>query len=283
MENRESQTDLPLNTIFQLGDSITPEQASFLERHGFLHFRGVATPSEVQTIMNEVDRIQAKWVESGTREIYGIPLFKGKGSQGGEQIQRMPFTSCFSSAIKEFVRDARFEPVRKLVGEDARVGDEEKDGVVVNTYMNVPGSVYPRLGWHTDGLRDLAYLRMPSQMLNVGLHLTDCPKENGGLRLIPGTHRQGFLSMCFKKLYFVSHRPDAKEVCVETKAGDLTVHDGRLWHRVERSTYEGPQSLRRSMYVPYLTDAYQPKGTASKTPFYHYIGMAARAVKRRLS
>ena len=32
----------------------------------------------------------------------------------------------------------------------------EKDGVVVNRFLNMPGSAHPRLGWHTDGLRESA-------------------------------------------------------------------------------------------------------------------------------
>ena len=59
--------------------------------------------------------------------------------------------------------------------------------------------------------------------------------------------------MCFRKPYFVSHGEDPAEVCVETEPGDLTVHDGRLWHRVARSQLHGRASLRRSMYLPYLT------------------------------
>jgi ectoine hydroxylase-related dioxygenase (phytanoyl-CoA dioxygenase family) len=169
------------------------------------------------------------------------------------------------------------------VGEGARVGDDEKDGVVINRYVNEPGSVYPRLGWHTDGLRDLFYLRMPGPMLNIGLHLDKCTRENGGLRLIPGSHRQGFLSMCFRKPYFVSHAPDRDEVAVETEPGDLTVHDGRLWHRVAVSTRTGPASLRRSMYVPYLTGPYEPKTESSKTPLYHHLGVAMRGLKARFA
>jgi hypothetical protein len=33
------------------------------------------------------------------------------------------------------------------------------------------------------------------------------------------------------------------------------------------------------MYVPYLTDPYEPKGEASKTPLYHYLGAALRKVR----
>jgi ectoine hydroxylase-related dioxygenase (phytanoyl-CoA dioxygenase family) len=120
---------------------------------------------------------------------------------------------------------------------------------------------------------------MPQQMLNIGLHFDEVPKEKGGLRLIPGSHKQGFLSMCFRKPYFVSHGPDPQEIAVETLPGDLTVHDGRLWHRVQQSPLTGPASLRRSMYVPYLTDAYQPKSESSKTPAYHYLSMAMLKLK----
>jgi hypothetical protein len=99
---------------------------------------------------------------------------------------------------------------------------------------------------------------MPKQMLNVGLHFDRCTKETGGLVLIPGTHKQSFMRMAFGKICY-DDRPDPRERDVETEPGDLTIHDGRLWHRVQRSPFFGEKSLRRSMYVPYLTDAYQPK------------------------
>ena len=38
--------------------------------------------------------------------------------------------------------------------------------------------------------------------------------------------------MMFRKPYFISHKPHKHEVAVETLPGDMTVHDGRLWHRV---------------------------------------------------
>jgi phytanoyl-CoA hydroxylase len=218
------------------------------------------------------------WIAEDKKTVRGIPLFWGKNA-GKQFLQRFPFTSTFSDGIKGFVRDARFAPIRDLVGAGARVGDDEKDGVVINRYINEPGSIHPRLGWHTDGLRDLFYLRMPKPMLNIGLHLDRCTADNGGLRLIPGSHTQGFWSMCFRKAYFVSHAPDPNEVTIETEAGDLTVHDGRLWHRVAVSTRTGPASLRRSMYVPYLTDPYEPKSEMSKTPLYHRLGAVIRALK----
>jgi len=265
----------PLTTRFRLGPEILPEQAAFLDTHGFLVFEAVASPHEIAEIDAALGRIERLWLDEKRRFVNGIPVFWGR-IDGKPAVQRFAFSSLFSQTIREFVRDARFEPIRRLIGEDARVGDEEKDGVVVNRFLNARGSVTPALGWHTDGLRDLFYGRLPLRMLNVGLHLDDCPAENGGLRLIPGSHLQGFRSMCFRKPYFVSHRPDPEEFAVETRPGDLTVHDGRLWHRVARSSRTGAASLRRSMYVPYLTGPYEPKSERSPTPAYHHLGRLQR-------
>ena len=273
-------SDLPLTTRFALGASITPEQRAFLREHGFLLFSRVATPDEVAMLVAEMERIETRWLAEGRTRVFGIPLFFGTDEREQPFLQRLAFTSVFSAKVHAFVRDPRFTPILALIGEGARIGDQEKDGVVFNRYLNVPGSVYPRLGWHTDGLRDLFYGRMPQEQLNVGLHLDGCTRDNGGLRLIPGSHRQGFLSMCFRKPYFVWHRPDPAEHCVETEPGDLTVHDGRLWHRVARSTLSGADSLRRSMYLPYLTGPYEPKSEDSPTPAYHRVGEWLRGRRR---
>jgi hypothetical protein len=60
-----------------------------------------------------------------------------------------------------------------------------------------------------------------------------------------------------------------EEAAFEIERGDLTIHDGRLWHRVEVSPNVGEKSRRRVMYVPIITGKYKPKNDNSKTPFYH--------------
>ncbi|MEZ4371103.1 MAG: phytanoyl-CoA dioxygenase family protein [Polyangiaceae bacterium] len=271
---------LPITTRFELGAEITPEQHAFLDHYGFIIFSQVAKPDEVERIAEELNQIEAKWLAEGRKEVYGIPIFRGKGSEGQPFLQRLPFTSCFSEYLHGFLRDPHFDPVRRMIGEQTHVGDHEMDGLVANRNLNVPGSAYPRLGWHTDGLRDLFYLRMPKRMLNVGLHLDRVQREDGGLRVIPGSHKQGPLGFLFRKVYFLSHGEDAHEVAIETQPGDLTLHDGRTWHRVEQSPHTGPRSLRRTLYFPFLTEQFPIKDEQSKTPLYHYLGRALRAGKR---
>jgi ectoine hydroxylase-related dioxygenase (phytanoyl-CoA dioxygenase family) len=109
-------------------------------------------------------------------------------------------------------------------------------------------------------------------MLNVGLHLDDCPATNGGLRILAGTHKQNVLKLLFRKKYFVDHTPDKNETSFDISSGDLTVHDGRLWHRVQQSPMAGEASRRRVLYIPVVTGAYRPKTSSSATPFYHKLG-----------
>jgi ectoine hydroxylase-related dioxygenase (phytanoyl-CoA dioxygenase family) len=108
-------------------------------------------------------------------------------------------------------------------------------------------------------------------MLNVGLHLDDCPSDNGGLRILPGTHEQSLFRLLFRKKYFIDNNPDEKEVGFNIEAGDLTIHDGRLWHRVQQSPNLGEQSRRRVMYIPIITGARRVKTADSPTPFYHKL------------
>jgi len=114
-------------------------------------------------------------------------------------------------------------------------------------------------------------------MLNFGLHFDHITPADGGLRLLPGTHTQGFFSTLLRKPYFIYHRPDPKELCVETEPGDMTVHDGRLWHRVAQSTRLNAE--RRSLFVPYTTGAPIVRTAQSKTVLYHRLGRLLRRLK----
>lgn len=66
---------LPLVTKFTLGLKITPEQSAFLDEHGFLHFRSVATKEEAAMILDEARRISERWIAEGKKSVFGIPLF----------------------------------------------------------------------------------------------------------------------------------------------------------------------------------------------------------------
>jgi len=254
---------------FDLMSTPIEEIQEALATVGAVRFPDFASAQEVTELDSAWRELSDRFVLENRETVHGIPIKYGVRPDGVKYVNRFAFASLFHERFHKFLEESRFERVREVCGADIRIGEREKDGLVINCYRNEEGSRYKALGWHTDGLRDIFYGRMPQPMYNVGFYLDDSPLEKGALRLIPGSHMQGLGGMLFRKAHFVDHRDDPEEVVLEAKAGDLTIHDGRLWHRVGRATVTGDASLRRTMYIPFLNGPYEPKNEHSPTPFYH--------------
>ncbi|AUX40584.1 phytanoyl-CoA dioxygenase [Sorangium cellulosum] len=253
---------------FELGDALTAEQRAFLDTHGFIRFKGFAGRDTVRSLIEEVEDIDRRLVREGRTHVNGVPLLFGVRKDGSRYIQRMVFASLFGERLGAFLRDDRFRAVLDVAGPGYRIAERERDGLVINHYRHEEGSTYQRLGWHTDSLRDVFYLEKPRRYLNVGFYLDDSPLSKGGVRLLPSSHEQGLFSMLTRKAYFLDHRPDPEEYALEAEAGDLTIHDGRIWHRVAQATATGDASQRRVMYLPLMTGPLKPKHEGSPTPLY---------------
>ena len=255
---------------FTLTNKLTQEQLDFFDKNGLIIFRKFISREMVDLFIKETQRLEKEWLDAGLEKVNGIPLKFGKDENDNKIIQRLCFVSQHSPVLHDFLQDPRFQALLDLVKPfEGRIGEDEKDGLVLNNYIRTPNSAFSQMGWHTDSPRDLFLGQRIMPMLNVGIHLDTVPFENGGLRVLPGTHKQGMLRLLFGKKYFIDHKPDPREVGLDIEAGDLTVHDGRLWHRVQQSPYYGEKSRRRVMYVPVVTGKYMPKDKNSKTPFYH--------------
>ena len=77
---------------------------------------------------------------------------------GSPIVQRFAFASHHSPVLHEFLQDPRFQALFPLLeAPGGRVGEDEKDGLVINHYVNVTGSEFSQMGWHTDSLRDVFY------------------------------------------------------------------------------------------------------------------------------
>jgi phytanoyl-CoA hydroxylase len=258
--------------IFRFGQSLDNTQRQYFHQHGFIQFRNFIDKNTIDLFIREIQGAERHLVSNGITKVNGIPLKYGRDTDGSPLIQRIAFASLYSPVLKEFLKDPRLNALTHLLGNyEGRIGENEKDGLVVNHYVNTGESAFRQLGWHTDSPRDLFLGSRIQPMLNVGLHLDDCPSQNGGLRVLAGTHEQGLFRLLFRKKYFIDNKPDKRETGFNIEAGDLTVHDGRLWHRVQQSPFEGEISRRRVMYIPIITGAYQPKTVDSPTPFYHKL------------
>lgn len=253
---------------FTLTDTLTAEQKDFFNTHGFIHFKNFATSETVRSIVDASLEVQKKWIEADIKKVNGVPVKYGRNLDGSALVQRFAFINQHHPVLSGLLLDPRLKALLELAGENARLGENEKDGMVLNHYVNGPDSKFTKMGWHTDGLRDVFYGQKLNPMLNVGIHLSTLKPENGGLKIIPGTHKQSIYQMLFRKKYFLDHLADPNEVSVIPEAGDLTVHDGRLWHRVAQSAVIGEESRRRVIYIPIIAGKYTPKNENSPTLFY---------------
>ncbi|HEX5554571.1 MAG TPA: phytanoyl-CoA dioxygenase family protein [Chitinophagaceae bacterium] len=257
---------------FVLGDEgVTLEQKAFFDEFGFIHFKNYFSTGQIEGALDAIAAIEKEWINASIEKINGIPIKYGKDENGRPIVQRFAFSSLQSEYLHQLLQDERIQSLKRFLGEDARIAENEKDGLVINHYVNTGESNFTKLGWHTDGLRDLFTQFKLEPMLNVGIYLDDSPKEKGSLRIIPGTHKQGLKDMLLRKKYFVDNTEDPDEFIVEASAGDLTVHSGRLWHRVALASVQGRASVRRVMYFPIIKGKFKPKTHRSPTPIYHKL------------
>jgi len=253
---------------FSLGEVISKDQKRFFNENGFIHFQNFITPAAVALIIKAAEEVQKRWIENAVKKINGVPIKYGVDIDGTPIVQRFAFINQHHPVLSEFLRDPRFRVLLNLVGAEARLGETEKDGMVFNHYVNGPGSKFTQMGWHVDGLRDIFQGTKLNPMLNVGIHLSSQKPDSGGLRIIPGSHKQGLYDLLFRKAHFLNNEADKNEVPIIPDAGDLTIHDGRLWHRVAKSSVEGEASRRRVIYIPIITGKYEPKNEQSPTLLY---------------
>lgn len=256
---------------FTLGETISQEEIDFFNKYGFIHYKNFIPRERAEKVCLAIDRTQKELISKNIKKINGIPIKFGEDENNDSIIQRFPYTSQQVPEVAALYDDPRLQNLKVFLPKsnyDRRLGLNEKDGVVANHYVNTGKSNYKQLGWHTDVARDFLLGKGMYPMLNVGIYLTDSGPENGGLRTLPGTHKQSNLKTIFKKLQVVNTGEDPNEVSMEAEAGDLCVHEGKLWHRVAMSPHIGKKSHRRVMYVAFLSGPKDVRTEKSKTPFY---------------
>lgn len=257
-----------------------PNYKKAIQETGFLHIRNYISQKEVNDLLEAQATIEKKWIAENKEEMFGVPILYGTDLDGKTMIQRSPFMSLNTSYFNDSGLMTRLKSIIKVIGEEFRIGEKENDGAVFNHYLKKENQdSKKKLGWHTDSGRDFWVLEKPKLYYNIGIHLDDCPKSKGGLRLLLGSHLQSISSMLFKKWHFIDHRQDKKEYCVETKAGDLTIHDARIWHRVAECPKYGEASRRRVLYFPFVRGEVKEKTENSKPPIYLVILKKAIKIK----
>ena len=129
------------------------------------------------------------------------------------------------------------DAVRRLIGPDAWLLEEDRFGVVYQDARPGEGSGYSRIGWHSDAQSGPSLDWWPSVAFTI--HLDATSPRNGFLRVVPGSHLGGTegMPLGFEKV--------PGEVGVYCDRGDVLLHHSDLWHSAARATDDGEGGIRR--------------------------------------
>lgn len=226
---------------------ITPEQLNDFQENGYLVLRQFYRPDEVQLLRDTF---------MGLHAAGGVPGFfepKTEEEANGDPLQMYPrilHPHRFNDVARRYMLDARLEPVlHDLFGEQPLAAQSMM-------YFKPSGGRGQAL--HQDNF----FLNVePGTCIAAWCALDEVDRENGGLEVVPGTHRMDLfcpeeadMSQSFTQQY-VPPPPGLEQVPVNMAPGDVLFFNGTLVHG------SGPNAskdrFRRSFichYVPRSTD-----------------------------
>jgi hypothetical protein len=225
---------LDLTRSFSLDDSDDALRA-YLSAAGFLHLRGVFTAQEVGALSDEIDRVREA-LEPGEGDCWWSTT-----DSGGQVVTRINYLDRWSPSIKEMAWDPRIQRLGRLLGSDFRVCDDRLDGPMAFVKNSNIAQGLGNLGWHQDD--GLGGHPVMCPLIQVGIQLDQANPENGQLWVLAGSHRYSNHPMSW------GDEEGQPVVRFVTEPGDVTVHNGDLFHTTPPPT--GDRAGRRVLYYKF--------------------------------
>lgn len=220
------------------------------ERDGFLVVRGLASPTRCRALVEEVDRCLDPPL--GPLELEAELGYPGAPASMDETGGLTPRRLLHAYSRGPLFRDWAREPavtgaVSALMGGGPVV--------LVQAHHNCIMTKFPRYGSQTGWHQDIRYWSFASPVLvNAWLALGPETPEQGGLRVVPGSHREAFGSGQFDDdLFFRTDLPPNRTlldsaVDVELACGDVLFFHCRLLHAAGRNL---SSQVKRSLVFTY--------------------------------
>ncbi len=227
---------------------LTQDQVNHFETFGFLILRQAFSPEEIRQIVGAADEL---WAEELRRD------------PGATDLGIAPFIELRPSLAWLAEDDRLYTAMDQLLGSGfVWSGSEGNNGL----------SSAPAHDWHADRptARELDYLR-----IKIMLYLSPMKKEEGALRVIPGSHRNPLHTELhpFQAVHGQENPtffglPGSEVPCyaLETQPGDAAVFSQSLFHGVY-----GKVPNRRYIALKY---AARPTTDAHLASLYHYSSYA---------
>jgi ectoine hydroxylase-related dioxygenase (phytanoyl-CoA dioxygenase family) len=228
--------------VFTVGDHDAQfdEIVTFVEEHGFAIVRGLYPEEQLVELQVELERQQARLVAGDLPDKCGTVILDDPEAV----IDGEPFAHyvCHVTEVSQLARDAAYHPVivelmRRLLGRDCWMLEDDRFGVVYQDARPGDLSGYSRIGWHSDAQSGPTLDVWPSVAFTI--HVDATSPQNGFLRVVPGSHHGGTegMPLGFERI--------PGELAVYAARGDVILHHSDLWHSAARATEDGDLAIRR--------------------------------------
>jgi ectoine hydroxylase-related dioxygenase (phytanoyl-CoA dioxygenase family) len=223
------------------------------KRDGFAVIPGVFDPSEIKTLCEEADRMYA--MSAAEREAVGdrVRWLTTNPIEGAKLFRGLQNTSRISPVFRRLQNDERlFAILREELGEHIK-------SPVDTLFWKPPGEANTFVAYHQDcAFRQPRenFRNLDKSYIQLGIALDPHGPENGGMRLIPGSHKKGDLEI-HRVTSVLLEGPDAsyltklgledlQEIDLCLAIGDVVVWSPFLLHG---SPANPSQTLNRRFYV----------------------------------
>ncbi len=182
--------------------------------------------------LEEVDRINAEVERYVAEVVPGLPPEAAYCETKGDPstLKQLPRISEHDAFFRQYHTHDRMRDLASLVlGSDVVPRDAQ--------WFDKPPKVGPPTPAHQDGFYDKI---VPVEMVNMWLALDPVDEENGCVRYVAGSHRDGLREHARTNTLGFSQglvgwgpEDEAREVAVRAQPGDMLLHHGLTVHRAD--------------------------------------------------
>lgn len=231
---------------------LSPQDIAFYHEHGYLHIPGVFTPEEVKAMHNDLDWMIETWAdkEAGWSGPWRKKYMDAETEKKSKLIAMHDLYFYAQSWMRAVTKPNLCEAMGDLIA-----GPVEVHHSTMHVKPPETGHPFPM---HQD---NAFYEHTDNRYVDVLVHLDDTCHENGEIRFLAGSHKNGYLPHVTKNedgTGCTPHLPTdeyrlADTVAVPAKAGDVvcfnifTVHGSHInttheHRRIVRVGYRHPEN-----------------------------------------
>jgi ectoine hydroxylase-related dioxygenase (phytanoyl-CoA dioxygenase family) len=250
---------------------LTTEQLEQFHRDGYFIARGLISREETAQLVEHFMALHDQGVEGALGDAYRAPRLEDSGGDILKHFPRMMHPHKWDEVSMKYMLDERFHAILKALNDDDVLAAQSM------LYFKPPGARGQAL--HQDNF----YLKVaPGSCMAAWLSLDDADQENGGMFVVPGSHKLPVLCphTADPEKSFTVEEVDVPEgmqpVPCDLEAGDVLFFNGSVIHGSYPNTSQ--ERFRRAFICHYM-----PASSQEISDWYQLWDFDGNPAQRQIS